>query len=106
MQIDDNFFAVVVEQTGIIRSGSAISGGGRAEVFGKGRLVRRFQAVEDANSSWGSMNSCGCPTVNREAIARRAIQSTSNVSRPDALVDVVSADFTLPSRLRRKSDGR
>jgi hypothetical protein len=52
-QIDENFFALVVEQTGIIRPGSAISGGGFAEVFDrKGRLVLRYEAVEDANSSW------------------------------------------------------
>lgn len=53
MQIEDNFFAVVVEQTGIIGPGSAISGAGYADVFDrKGRLVRRYEAVEDANSSW------------------------------------------------------
>jgi hypothetical protein len=53
-----------------------------------------------------STNSCDCPTVNLESIARRTIQSTRNVGRPDALVDVVSADFALPTRLRRNSDGR
>lgn len=52
-QIDEDFFAIVVEQTEIIRPGSAISGGGFAEVFDrKGRLVRRYEAAEDANSSW------------------------------------------------------
>jgi hypothetical protein len=56
MKIDTDFFAVVVEQTGTIHPGSPISGTGFGDVYDqKGRLVRRYAAVEDANSSWELM---------------------------------------------------
>jgi len=56
LKIDNDFFSVVVDQTGTIHAGNAISGTGFGDVYDqKGRLVRRYAAVEDANSSWELM---------------------------------------------------
>jgi hypothetical protein len=56
MKIDTDFFAMVVEQTGTIHPGSPISGTGFGDVYDqKGRLIRRYAAVEDTNSSWELM---------------------------------------------------
>ena len=104
MQIEDNFFAVIVEQAGIIRQGSAIRAAATQKYliakvgwFGATRRASRMPTLRGS-----STNSCDCPTVNLESISRRTIQSTSNVGRPDALVDVVSADFALPTRPQTK----
>jgi hypothetical protein len=64
LKIDNDFFAVVVDQTGTIRAGSAISGTGLGDVYDqKGRLVRRYAAVEDANSSWELMEFMRLPSA-------------------------------------------
>jgi len=61
LKVDNDFFAMVVEQTGTIRAGSAISGTGFGEVYDqKGRLVRRYAAIEDTNSSWKLMEFMFC----------------------------------------------
>jgi hypothetical protein len=53
VKIDNHFFAVIVAQTGAINAGSSISEPGFGDVYDrKGRLVRRYVAVEDTNSSW------------------------------------------------------
>ena len=61
MKIDNDFFAVMVDQTGTIQA--AISGTGFGEVYDqKGRLVRRYAAVEDTNSSWELMEFIRLPS--------------------------------------------
>ncbi len=53
IEIEGKPFAVLLERAGASASASAISGGGSAEVFDhEGRVVRRFTAIEHANSSW------------------------------------------------------
>jgi hypothetical protein len=52
-EIDDDFLAMVVEQTGTLDASSAISGSGFGNVYDrKGRLIRRYAAIEDTESSW------------------------------------------------------
>ncbi len=56
VKIDTDFFALMVDHTGTIHEGSAISGTGFGDVYDqRGRLVRRYAAVEDTNSSWELM---------------------------------------------------
>jgi len=61
VKIDDDFFAVMVDQTGTVQA--AISGTGFGEVYDqKGRLVRRYAAIEDTNSSWELMEFIRLPS--------------------------------------------
>ena len=63
LKIDNEFFAVLVDQTGTIHAGSTISGTGFGDVYDqKGRLVRRYAAVEDTNSSWELMEFMRVPS--------------------------------------------
>jgi hypothetical protein len=63
VKIDNDFFAVMVDQTGTIRAGGAISGTGFGEVYDqKSRLVRRYAAVEDTNSTWELMEFMRLPS--------------------------------------------
>jgi hypothetical protein len=51
--IDGKSFAVLVDQTGALRVTGATPGGGFADVFDHGgHLLRRYTAIEYANSSW------------------------------------------------------
>jgi len=44
---------MVVEQTGTLDAGNAISGSGFGDVYDrKGRLIRRYAAIEYTESSW------------------------------------------------------
>jgi hypothetical protein len=70
-EIGDDFFAIVVEQTGTIDASNAISGSGFGDVYDrKGRLIRRYAAIEDTESSWELIEfmrlPCSGPRINRK----------------------------------------
>lgn len=66
IEIDGKSYAVVVDQTTALRVTGAISGGGYADVFDRGgHLLRRYTAIEYADSSWQLMESTLLPTEAR-----------------------------------------
>jgi hypothetical protein len=63
VKTDNDVFTVMVDRTGTIRAGVAISGTGFREVYDqKGRLVRRYAAVEDTDSTWELMEFMRLPS--------------------------------------------
>jgi len=65
VKINNDFFAVLLDQNGVVHAGSAISGTGFGDVYDrKGRLVRRYTAIEDTNSSWQLVEFMRLPSNN------------------------------------------
>jgi hypothetical protein len=69
IEIDGKSFTVLVDQTGAVRVTGATSGGGFADVFDhEGHLLRRYAAIEYANSSWELMEYTRLPADSESRI--------------------------------------